>query len=608
MRLPVFRVRTKVLAACAVPLAFTAALGLQATVNLGTVNGHGARMYRDGVVPMRANAQARAELADLDRQVQRAVAQSQHASPGAVILAAREDEAQLTALMATYRTHFSGPEARRAVAAYDSAWAGLRRAAGAVLAARARGDRADAASTYFAQVGPLAVKVDGTLADLATLDANRADLLQTRSDSTYSWSRLLTVLLWAAALFVGGTVSVLVAHGIVRRVRPMVAAAERIAEGDLDLAVDADGADEIGDMGRAFQRMIVSLRSLAAGAERIAGGDLSIPIVPASDRDMLGSAFATMARDLRTLVSSVTNSAAQVTDASREMEITATETGRAVQEISDAAGGVAEGAERQVRSVAGARVLTVQVASATSESASEAEETARAASEARAIATAGAELAAEASHVMETVRAASTEAADAIGSLGTKSREIGGIVDTITGIAAQTNLLALNAAIEAARAGEQGRGFAVVADQVRTLAEESRAAAERIAALVAEIQDGTTRAVGAVRLGGERISEGAATVERTRESFAALGAGVEDMDARTRRIAEAVAEIAQGTKRMEAEIAEVATVAGDSSAASEQVSAASQQSTASTQQVVAAAADLRRTAEELDELCGHFAL
>jgi methyl-accepting chemotaxis protein len=608
MRLPVFRVRTKVLAACAVPLAFTAALGLQATVNLGTVNAHGARMYRDGVVPMRANAQARADLADLDRQVQRAVAQSEQASPGSIIRAAHEDEAQLTALIATYRTHFSGPEARRAVAAYDSAWAGFREASGTVLDARARGDRADAASTYFAQAGPLAVKVDGALADLATLDANRADLLQTRSDSTYGWSRLLTLLLWAAALLVGGTVSVLVAHGIVRRVRPMVAAAERIAEGDLDLAVDADGADEIGDMGRAFQRMVVSLRSLAAGAERIAGGDLSTPIVPASDRDMLGSAFATMARDLREIVSSVTTSAAQVTGASREMEITATETGRAVQEIADAASGVAEGAERQVRSVAGARVLTGQVAAATSESASEAEETARAASEARAIATAGAELADEASHVMETVRAASTEAADAIGSLGSKSQEIGGIVDTITGIAAQTNLLALNAAIEAARAGEQGRGFAVVADQVRTLAEESRAAAERIAAIVAEIQDGTTRAVGAVRLGGERIGEGAATVERTRESFAALGAGVEDMDARTRRIAEAVAEIAQGTRQMEAEIADVATVAGDSSAASEQVSAASQQSTASTQQVVAAAADLRRTAEELDELCGHFAL
>src|SRR4051794_1892313 len=168
MRLPVFRVRTKVLAACAVPLAFTAALGLQATVNLGTVNGHGARMYRDGVVPMRANAQARAELADLDRQVQRAVAQSEQGSPGAVILAAREDEAQLTALIATYRTHFSGPEARRAVAAYDSAWAGFRRAAGAVLAARTRGDRADAASTYFAQVGPRAGEGGGAVGRRST--------------------------------------------------------------------------------------------------------------------------------------------------------------------------------------------------------------------------------------------------------------------------------------------------------------------------------------------------------------------------------------------------------------------------------------------------------
>ena len=608
MRLPVIRVRTKVLAACAVPLAFTAALGLQSVVNLGTVNAHGARMYRDGVVSLRANAQARAELADLDRQVQRSTALSRQASPGVFLVAAREDEAQLTKLVAGYRTHFSGRNASHALAAYDSAWAAFRTSAHAALSARARGARADAASRYFAEVGPLAVKVDGALADLATLDANRADLLQTESASTYAWSRLLTVLLLAAALLGGGTVSILVAQSIVRRVRPMLAAAEAIAEGDLELAVEADGNDELGDMGRAFQRMVVSLRGLAANAERIAGGDLSTPIVPASDRDMLGHAFATMARELRGLVSSVTTSAAQVTHASRDMQSTAEETGRAVQEIADAAAGVAEGAERQVQSVAGARVLTGQVAAATRDSAAEADETARGATEARAIATAGAGFAAEATDAMETVRAASREAAEAIGSLGTKSREIGGIVDTITAIAEQTNLLALNAAIEAARAGEQGRGFAVVAEQVRKLADESRGAAQRITAIVAEIQDGTTRAVGAVTLGGQRISEGAATAERTRESFAALGTRVEDMDARTRRIAEAVAEIAQGTERIEFEIGEVAAVAEDSSSASEQVSASSQETTAATEQVVAAAADLRRTAEQLNELCGRFAL
>ena len=54
-----------------------------------------------------------------------------------------------------------------------------------------------------------------------------------------------------------------------------------------------------------------------------------------------------------------------------------------------------------------------------------------------------------------------------IGTLANRSREIGKIVDLITGIAKQINLLALNASIEASRSGEAGRRFAVVAAEVK---------------------------------------------------------------------------------------------------------------------------------------------
>ena len=48
---------------------------------------------------------------------------------------------------------------------------------------------------------------------------------------------------------------------------------------------------------------------------------------------------------------------------------------------------------------------------------------------------------------------------------------------TIEDIARQTNLLSLNASIEATRAGEAGKGFDVVSGEIKTLSDQSHAAA-----------------------------------------------------------------------------------------------------------------------------------
>lgn len=53
-------------------------------------------------------------------------------------------------------------------------------------------------------------------------------------------------------------------------------------------------------------------------------------------------------------------------------------------------------------------------------------------------------------------------------------------IQIVNDIAYQTNILALNASVEAARAGDAGKGFAVVANEVRSLAENSKRAADEI--------------------------------------------------------------------------------------------------------------------------------
>ena len=111
--------------------------------------------------------------------------------------------------------------------------------------------------------------------------------------------------------------------------------------------------------------------------------------------------------------------------------------------------------------------------------------------------------------------------------LSEHTSQIENITRLVGDLANQTNLLALNAAIEAVRAGEHGKGFAVVAGEIRKLADQSKASAEKINVLLLDIQKTTKSTVAVTKEGTKTVHEVKEHAQGAIDSFANVRTAVD---------------------------------------------------------------------------------
>ncbi|MBP0002448.1 MAG: CHASE3 domain-containing protein [Cyanobacteria bacterium SBC] len=113
--------------------------------------------------------------------------------------------------------------------------------------------------------------------------------------------------------------------------------------------------------------------------------------------------------------------------------------------------------------------------------------------------------------------------------LSEQTNQIGNISILVSDLANQTNMLALNAAVEAVRAGEHGKGFSVVASEIRKLADRSKKSAEKINALVADIQNAINSTVMVTDEGTKTVESGVRTSQNTSESFGEIRSAINEV-------------------------------------------------------------------------------
>ncbi|MGE6514810.1 methyl-accepting chemotaxis protein [Lysinibacillus sphaericus] len=354
--------------------------------------------------------------------------------------------------------------------------------------------------------------------------------------------------------------------------------------------------------------LISPIEKLKYAVQRAEAGELNFS-VDYDSKDEIGvltSTFSHMIAQLRDLIGQVKQSSEQMAAFSVELSASAEQTSEASEHIASVTLEVASGSDDQVSTiietsdVVNHMVQNVQTIARNSTNVSEAT------TQANQLSIDGNDIIQTAVLQMNSIQTSIGSLSDVISGLGERSTEIGHIVEVITGIAAQTNLLALNAAIEAARAGEHGKGFAVVSEEVRKLAEESSASAQRISNLITRIQAETNKAVDSMQFTTNEVKTGINNVNIAGESFEKIQHAINEVSVQIREVSTSVQQMVAGADQMSKSMEQINEIAQSSAEGTQNISAATEEQLASMQEITASTSALSKMAEDLQEKTNMF--
>lgn len=247
-----------------------------------------------------------------------------------------------------------------------------------------------------------------------------------------------------AILIVGVAASILIVSVMVHRIKRGVSAVEQIADGNLDInmnAKDLASKDEVGDILRAVDKL----------------------------KDKLEQVVGDIHKECTSVYESVNSLSEQALSCNNHIS----QIDMAIEDIAKGATNQAEETEESSNNIISIGEMINSTSAETDNLMAKSNRMSDVSKDAVAIL-------GEFKDTSDATKDAVFKAQEQMGANNKSVERINEAIQVVHQIANQTSLLALNAQIEAARAGESGKGFAVVADNIQKLAAQSNESSKEI--------------------------------------------------------------------------------------------------------------------------------
>ena len=214
------------------------------------------------------------------------------------------------------------------LAVLEPAWAEYQVAVAEILTWNDEGNQTAmlASLTGNGRAATVSAAVRGSAQKLRDINIRIAEETKEQADATFDSSVLMIVIISIVAFVLSIGIGIIISGSLSKPLGILVGIATSVSKGDLVRDLDqkvkdslTQRKDEVGDIAKAFDQVILYMQDMAEVANTISQNNLTATVTPKSEKDELSIAFAKMIESLRGSVGQIAQSASSLGAASEQL-------------------------------------------------------------------------------------------------------------------------------------------------------------------------------------------------------------------------------------------------------------------------------------------------